>query len=595
MMRKLFVLALSIAAVSSGVARAGQTVKKALKVIPADAVGFVYVPNVKQVDDDFQQAVTRLGLNMFLQPPEKYSLTALLGEHLKASEGLDQGGCLAVVVMPFENAFELPMKVAIVLPATKPTALLDAMGAQVGESGGQTVTVMGQPWQVAVGEKRVVLAMMPDIAKAVAESTKSIDTKFKSADLKMLKDLDVGLWLDATSMISTFRMQIDQFLNLMVTMQQTGGPAAIQQAQASKKMIEKLIDGASSMMLGLSLDDGGLGIRFGMGIKPDSEIATQFAIHSTSETLLRGLPGERYIAAFGQTVNPDQVRASMDSFTPMFAAVKEEEGVDKDAVDRVESMFKEWIVGITGARGSVVTMPPGPDGLAAVNFIIDTKNSKKWLELTGKLFDEAIGMATDGEIKEYLGFLSHTAGAEEIAGVSIDHYKIDVDGLAAKEEVEDEDRESIAKVIGKEGLVLRVGAVDGKSVVFGLGGQSRMQRLIEQAKSKESPLDDDEGIKKVSAHLPSKRGSVIYVAFDQVLDLAKNVATALDEEMFPIQLPPMNAPLAIVTSGGDDWVRTDVFIPTDLLIASKNAGFMMLGKMGGGAPPAQPPADKPAG
>jgi len=99
---------------------------------------------------------------------------------------------------------------------------------------------------------------------------------------------------------------------------------------------------------------------------------------------------------------------------------------------------------------------------------------------------------------------------------------------------------------------------------------------------------------------------VIYLALDNVVTLVRNIGKVLEEEdEFPLEVGELNAPLAVVGRGGEGWSQADVFVPTELMVAAKDAITTMMGMAGG--PPAveveteevegeeQPaePADKP--
>jgi len=116
-----------------------------------------------------------------------------------------------------------------------------------------------------------------------------------------------------------------------------------------------------------------------------------------------------------------------------------------------------------------------------------------------------------------------------------------------------------------------------------------MSKFITAAKQSGSPLAKTQGIEKVSKELPSERASVIYVAVDRIIAGIKSIQEHMDEEAFPIQMPPLNAPVAMAATGGDGWGRYDIFVPTELLVAGKNAAMGMM--MGGQGQP--PPADQP--
>ena len=72
--------------------------------------------------------------------------------------------------------------------------------------------------------------------------------------------------------------------------------------------------------------------------------------------------------------------------------------------------------------------------------------------------------------------------------------------------------------------------------------------------------------------------------------MISRVAKVLDEEEFPVKMPSIDAPLGISSTGGTEWNRVDVFVPTELMVAVKNAILGMM--MGGGQP--MPPSTSAA-
>jgi hypothetical protein len=84
----------------------------------------------------------------------------------------------------------------------------------------------------------------------------------------------------------------------------------------------------------------------------------------------------------------------------------------------------------------------------------------------------------------------------------------------------------------------------------------------------------------------------MYFAVDRIVGVIKAAQNAFDEEELPISMPELNAPLTINGTGGDGWSRGDLFLPTELMVAIKNAVLTM---MGGGQAPPPPGAPSPPG
>ncbi|MBI4717003.1 MAG: hypothetical protein HY763_04305 [Planctomycetes bacterium] len=566
--------------------QAGDPMKEAIATLPADAMGFACVPSLKSLDANFQQAINDLNLQPFVQPPAN-SLVALIKQNLPMFAALDESGAFAIVLMPAETLMDLSNATALVVPAADPKAMLEGMGGQPGEGGVWSVSMMGQPSYAISGDKRIVVTQSAEVAKKFAESKGGLDAKLKPGEIKALEGLDLAIWLDGDRMLKLFKPQIDGLVAMATMMQAGSGPVGMKQAEATKNQVNMLVEGTSSLGLGVSLKKPGLSLRLAMTSKPGSELSKQMKVKPTAESLLKGLPGDKYMAVFGQTADPSQMKASMKAFDPYFGMLEAVEGIDKEKVGQLKSVVEEWLPMMSGLRGALRSTPDGSDGLFGASLLIDTSDAKKWLDLTGKAVELAKKLVTestnehiDADVKKAVEAITFKADAEDAGSVKTCHLKFDVAKVA---EMDDEEKEELGKVLGKDGLLLRLAAVDGNTVAvtFG-GGAAGMGKLVEAAKKKESPLDADAGIKKVATNLPAERASVLYLAVDQIIAGIQHVMKAVDEEELPVTMPTIDAPLAMSATGGDEWSRFDIFLPTELLVAAKNAGMAMMG----GPPPA---------
>lgn len=561
--------------VRSATAQVSGTMKDALAVIPDNAMGFVCVPNVKAFDSKLEQTLKHLGLDGAVPPPMN-SLAGILGVQMGMTEGLDSDGAVIVVMMPAAHVMELQMKTALIVATKDAEVLLGAMGGEAGEGGTWTVTMGAMPISAVVRGEHVVLAMTPDLAKNIATSP-PIAKKLKPAELKTLEGLDLAVWVDGDRMLGMVKPQVSGFLDMAMMVQ--GGAASgwqAKQMEASKKQIDMFFDGTASMTLGLSLGQPGVGLRFGMTTKAGSALAKQIKLRPTTASLLTGVPSEKYMFAFGETVDPAAIKGGMEYLDMYLAVPDDAKEIDQDQLTRLKGVIEEWLVMITALRGSVVSLVPGPGGIFGLGVLIDTTDSAQWLELAGDVIDAGKKLATDADIKEKLEAIVYRTEAETISGVPIQHLKLDVDKIEA---VDEDDMEEVLKIVGRDGMLLRMGAVDAKTVAVAFGGgAAHMGRLIETARKKDAPLDRDAGIKKVAAHMPGRRASVGYAAVDQILETVRTGVKLIDEdEEFPVRMPVINAPLAMTSSGGDGWGQFDLFVPRELLVAGAQAVRMMMG------------------
>jgi hypothetical protein len=573
--------------------------KDGLSAIPADAIGFIYIPNVKRVDGDYREAIKNLELGSMI-PPTMTSLVGLMKAKLPMLEGMDEDGSFAVVVMPAQTPYELWAKLAILIPTKKPKAMIETMGGQAREDGLWTANMMGQPGYAAIGQNRVIFAKTPDVANAVKESKAGIASKLKPGEKKALDGLDLAVWINGDRLLTLVKPMVDGFLVPMMTMQASAGAFQAKSAEANKQQIDMFMKGTASLLLGVSLEGGGLDLRFAMTSKPGSELAEQTRVKNTAGSLLGGLGAPKYLLAFGETANPTQIRASLKNLDAWFSVGEESEEIDAEKLKRLQGIIEEAAPMLTGLRGAIEALPPGPAGLFGLSVVIDTTDSNKALELTGKciqlareILADAAKKAQDEELEELHDAITYEEESEEIAGAKVGHLKVD---LSKIEELDEDDLEEILKVIGREGVLIRMAPVDAKRIAVGFGGgKQRMGAIIEAARKNEAPLDRDAGVRKVSAYLPKKRAAVAYLAVDRIVASLHNVTKALDEEDPTVHMPAIDAPLAMAAAGSDGMIRYDVFFPTELLVAVKNASMVLLAPPG--APPSPgktPPPGKPA-
>jgi hypothetical protein len=577
-------------------ARAADPLKEGLSAVPAEAVAFIAVPSLAQLDADYQRAIANLGLQAFVPPPMN-SLIAALKMNAPMLAGIDESGPLLVVFMPAASIVEIQLKQAMIVPAKDPKAMIDAMGGKPGPDNLYSVQLFGQPFQATITNNRVILAKVPEVAKAVKAATAGIDTKLNATDLKVMAGLDVIVWADAERLIASARQLIDSLVMPMLGMQAAQGGFQAKSAEMNKQQLQMFLDGARTMTIGLGLEAAGLDLRFALSAKEGTEFAKRVQIKTTTDPLLTGLPASEYLLTFGQILAPEAVRASLESFGVISALGEGNENIDKEKLTKLQNLLSDMVSSVTAVRATVEGLPAAPEGLFGVSVIIETTDSKKWtgmvkdlVELGKQLVSEAAKgdpSADQEEVASVLAALTYTEDAEKIGGADVSHLKFDLDKVAKEQEVDEEDLEQIKKIIGKEGVLFRVAAVDGKSVALSFGGgEPNAAKLIESAKSAGAPLAEEAGIKKVSPNLPKERGSVMYIAVDRIVRTIRSVQKAMDEEVLPLNMPPVHAPLAIAETGGNGWMQIDLFVPTDLMVAGKNAAMAMMG--------GQPPPDQAA-
>ena len=568
-------LLVSAALIVPSTVHAESAMNKALSVIPADAVGFICVPNVKELDADFQNTVQKLGLGGMIAPPFN-SLSGVLNTFLHVDKGFDPNGAVAVVIMPANNWMEMLMKQAVIIPATDARTLLESMGATAGEAGVWSLTINSQPAVAAAGDKYIVIAQMSDVAKTVAAGKATAAAHFNKHDLEALDGLDFVVWLNGAGLVKAFRPQIEQGINMITMMQRSNGAVGAAQSDMTKKQLTEFVDGVASISIGVGLGADGLTMRMGFRATSGSDLATNMKLDPTTQSLLRGLPGDNYLFALGATMDPAAVAAATKQIDGFLAMAEQVEGIDLEQAGKLEGVLKEWAPMSTGVHAVVTALAPGAGGIFGVALVFDTADSARWTDMFATAVETAMKLPKpdaikDEDLRDAFSALSFKRDAETIAGSKVHQLKFDI---TKSEDVDDKDVEKLTALIGSDGVMIRTGtAGSGNAIITFGGGSTYFGRVVEQAKSKSAPLDGEPGIQAVKKHLPKERSSVAYFDVDRIIRWISVVQKAVDEdeEPFPVNMPPLDAPFAIVSTGGNGWQTSQLYVPMDLMVAIKDA------------------------
>lgn len=570
-----------------------------LSIIPADAIGFVCVQNLKQLDDNAAAILQELGVAPMV-PPAFRSLITMLKEYGPLGDGLNENGSIAVVMLGTETPDKMwdPSRSGLIISATDPKALLESLNPEPAEDGTSLVNLFGKPSYAITKQNALVIAPVPAAAKALAKESAGIDTKLKPAEVKALAELDLAFWVNASEGFKLAKPMIDGFTSGFKAMS-GGDEGSLQaiQAQGMIDSIEMMREGAETVSGGFSLGQGGLGLRFAVLMKPGSELAKMSGTHlATESSLLAGLPAEDFILALGQVANPEQAQEGMKMVTNYLQANEVKEALGDEAAKKLQTNL-ESLMGLTrGLAFSISILPPGPDGLVGIASVWKVSDAKNWVEKVAAIVETAKGVTVEDEqVQAMLGAISYRSEAQKVAGVSVSHLTFDIKKAA---ELDADEMDKIGKIVGQDGLLIRIAPVDGKHVAIGFGGgEARFAKIVEAAKAGKAPLQAAAGIKRVSGSLPKEKLSEVYLAVDRILALVRNVNEAVGEAGgFPFTMAAVNAPIAMTSSGDEMSVVVDVFLPMELIVELKNVAMQAMGQMmAGGMKPGQPGQGGPTG
>lgn len=589
------------------VARAGGGLEAVVEALPADTMAFVAIPKFQETDQRLAGMLEKLGLTPML-PIQ--SLSAALEQYAGIGEGFDATGMVALVILESPDLMSLQQRMGLAISATDPEALVGSLmpPAPPGEEGAgedgaapptpetpegvKAVRLFGVPSFASVRGKVVYLAPTPDAAKALS-SESTLASKVKLADLKRLGERDIVIWANGEKVVAMVRPMIEPFKMIMQAQAAQGSPTSFQAISTRNtiKQIDMLLDGAQQVQVGLSLGPAGVGLALGFQAKAESELARQINLgRNVTGSLLTGLPGGPFVATFAWAATPGQSEEMVKEFDAIVEAEEIVKATNPDALTTVKNALKALVTAHRGVSVVLATSEPGPDGALSVHSVVTVSDSGRWLEELARLTETAAsqllrsGSEQDsaeaegengtgeeiGEAAKLLANLKFVRDVETIEGVNVSHIVFDLEKI---KEIDPDDLAIIRKIIGQDGLVVRVAAVDKEHVVVGVGGgTARMAEAIRTAKAKEAPLAKTGGIDRVAAKLPKARQSEMYIAVDQIVRLIRNIAKATEEgEGLPITMPEINAPIGMTSSGANGYGQMDLYVPMETIVAVKDA------------------------
>ncbi len=577
-----------------------------LKVIPADAVAFVAVRNLLELDADVLGITQKLGFPLAaIGFPGPLNFAK---EHTGISEGLDDNSGLALALLScaeLQTVQEMSARLVVLIPCSDVEALVTSMK---GQKQGELISLelFGAPSVAAAKDGFLIVGQNPEVVQDVLRAKGGgIITSISPDRLADYKTQDLFGWASFRGLSEEVRQQlIDSWLGLMVM----AGPAARAQGEHGVEQVKKLMEESREFCFGLAIDEKvGLKLVLYYRMRPGTELAQQMeAMKPPSEPLLVGLPDEPVIFAMGAASAGGDAQYEKQIRQMMDHVLSQEilgELVDPDKLKSMRESIVKLTVGLKQMSFSLSALPAENEGgLVGAAFVAKVASSQQAQGELRTLFNMAkelvVKAAQDQEdlpegspaaVDEAVQWKQE---AEKPSGAVVDHLIVD---LAKFPDADSEKIEEIKGVVGQEGVLVRVAAVGDShvAITFG-GGAKRFARIVEHIEKGQAPLADKKAIKMVADRLPPPQNRLAegYFSVDRLLALVMSISKQVGQPMmFPLMMKE-TAPIAYTMSRVDNTaIQADVLIPIELAqSAMELAGpFIQMALMGGAGMPGQPP------
>ena|GEM_PF-6290315 len=553
---------------------ADQAPSDVLAIAPADAWGVACVRHTGEMDRKLNTLIQQLNLPFPFQNPVTTGLT-MFG----FMSGVDATGGVGVVVLQAPSFQAVQDRTVMLIPITDMDELLSLLEPEEAEAGVSKIMHQNQEKFIARKGNYAILGPSLEVVKEVLASTASVRSRLNAHQAKHYEKDDVVIWINAEAVTagSAFKAMLPM----------------LQMMNVDADMLTQM----RTVALSLRIAPAGIGIGlYADGIPGTDTYRSLCSQKGTTGSLLLGLPKDRYVLGYGAVsskeaseIGAKMLAKALDN--PQIQAL----GLDPAKLEQVKNMIVSRVKLLRTLSVGISGLPEGPDGLVSLTKVVEMDGDpREGLALFAELV--AIikgGLVPREDAAEVLGALEYKPGAETIGGIPVDHLFFDLAKAAGFEEEAQEAQKAewlgtVSKILGKDGILFRLGVVGDRYVVasFG-GGAERFQTVAALVKEKKTPLADDGGIQRSRSHLPAARNAEGYLAVDHLLNLVGAIARAADAPIPPLSLGDLNAPIAFagqpVEKGGS---QVEVFLPMELVIAVKD---LVMGMVGGPGVPVTPP------
>jgi hypothetical protein len=529
-----------------------------LSAVPAEASVVLIIRDLAGLDAKLRGLTEQLGL--------PFSPYMLAKGWLEVVMGIDDHGPAAIALVPgvpvdagesgsahggagLGHATRPGM--VMLLPTGNRDELLSFLNPRVLDDGYTRVTLRGHESWVAAKGRFTVFASDLHAAKAVLHAKNSLADRFSEYQRKRAALNDVSLWIDLSSTGAS-------------VLQGIGIPWAGGAGHASVRA-----------RLGSALFRG---VQLSARVEPEGLAldlyAERYAAHrgtpaqETTDTMLLGLPDEAFVLAMGMTGGA--VTANAHAIVDLFVSGLSAAGILEPArLGELTLALERAMDDVESAASSVSILPEGSDGMIASAKVVQTAGDGRMLtkEIESIVRVWKRGVFVNPDVNSVLEKLEYRRGVETSSGVTIDHLVLDLSGYEAV------DKAAISRLFGEEGLLERIGVVDDHYVVQSIGGGlDRFNQIVAAVRAGRAPLASDPGAMRSALGVARKRSMEAYLSVDRGMRLANLLSAVVGPSAKQLDIPETNAPVALAMhSVGPSATQVDVFVPTALMVAVKNA------------------------
>jgi len=585
-----------------------------LEQMPSEAVAVLATKPLAGLNSKIDVFAHQIGA---VPPETPMDVVAMISAQLSIALGgqvsIDGTKGAGVAVM---NLMATQQSFIVYVPVVDVAKLIDSLANK--EAAGTNIWKLSEDMYIS-GDGSYLLAG-PNVTALTQATTGAKGVKLTAAESQLFGQSDVAVTARLASVMPMLKG---------VATAGMAGNVELQKYPNWVALLTKALDRVcelESAGLGLNLGQQGINVKFNCQAVADSVLAKYMSGHNkTDMSWLAKLPVNDYVYAgtysFDNRILLDPVGAILDAVAadPRFASK-----INAGDMEQLKGLFKELCPCNNGCAEAVYLpadiSPVATDGNVGLN-VIDVSAVKGAAKTLAK-FAELMPLVT--KIAEQMGYklvLSYNKDAGKVGDLSYDEVVVDFSGLPMPPQV----MQSMGAMYGagmpafKEQICL----MNDEVMAVGMG-QGCIDKAVAMVKSGPAGLDKQPDIAKVAATLPAKANAYIFIDVSKCLQwycqMLQGQAQSMAQQgqqdprrqqqaqqmammvnmisMFAGNMKGTVGESVILEDGG---LKTDAFVPTELVksgvqSAQQMIGMMMMGAMqGGGAPGGdtqpQPPSE----
>lgn len=554
------VLLVSVVVLAGSAAKAAEDV---LKVIPDEALGFVVVNRLAEIDAKLQ------ALGKQTQLPAR-SPMEVLRRLANVKEGLSDRGSAAIVAVPSDSGGRKPAFL-LYLPVTDFGKFVASMTPD--DPSARIVKVD------AFGDRHLVASLGGYAVFTEVENRPALERVLDSGQSVHDRVAFLMPWLsenDATAVVTSHGVK------LICSMAQEGlrqaraviGRADEKSPAASAvKVYEDLVvaarDEVDAIALGVKLDPGSAlrvttRTRFASGREAFGAIAE---VESMRRALLSGLPADPYVLAVAGLLPEGAGEALLRFSMNMMKAMPDLYGFSEGQVDRMTEEARGMMKDLRGMSMVLGAGKPGDPIYSNAIFVMRMDDASGYLDA----YEKYVGSINE-MLKDVTSPFFSTMEVErmEIAGQPGLKLEMAMPGTAPAKGVPNMDA-IMEKMFGPGGkMTLYLGTADEKTVVAAYTDKESLVRSLEAARQPGKSLAGDQGTAETTALLPPDAPLVGYWSPKGTVDFINRIipefAPGADQTW---RLPEFadTPPVGFAAKMTRDELQTHLVVPAEVLRA----------------------------